>query len=73
MGYERKSTKHFLEALQKASILVQYVAYIFRNFSFQYSKKSYMVRGLAFSPDSSKLAVGQTDNIIYVYRIGEGW
>ena len=40
---------------------------------FQYGKKSYTVKGLAFSSDSSKVAVGQTDNIIYVYKIGEDW
>ena len=34
---------------------------------------SLQVKGLAFSPDSTKLAVGQTDNIIFVYRIGEQW
>ena len=28
---------------------------------------------LAFSPDSTKIAVGQSDNIIYVYRIGDKW
>ncbi|XP_041357336.1 intraflagellar transport protein 172 homolog isoform X2 [Gigantopelta aegis] len=39
----------------------------------KFGKKSYTVKGLAFSPDSSKLAVGQTDNIIYVYKIGEAW
>ncbi|XP_070555163.1 intraflagellar transport protein 172 homolog [Ptychodera flava] len=39
----------------------------------KYGKKSYTVKGLAFSPDSSKIAVGQTDNIIYVYKIGEDW
>ena len=32
-----------------------------------------MVKGLAFSPDSSKIAVGQTDSIIYVYKIGDDW
>lgn len=31
------------------------------------------VKGLGFSPDSTKLAVAQTDNIIFVYRIGEQW
>ncbi|KAK9871476.1 hypothetical protein WA026_012850 [Henosepilachna vigintioctopunctata] len=36
-------------------------------------KKSYMVKVIAFSPDSTKLAVGQTDNIIYIYKIGENW
>ncbi|XP_044146917.1 intraflagellar transport protein 172 homolog [Bufo gargarizans] len=39
----------------------------------KYGKKSYMVKGMAFSPDSTKIAIGQTDNIIYVYRIGEDW
>ena len=42
-------------------------------FYFQYGKKSYTVKGVAFSPDSTKLAIGQTDNIIYVYKIGEEW
>ena len=36
----------------------------------KYGKRSYIVRGLEFSPDSSKIAVGQTDNIVYVYRVG---
>ena len=31
------------------------------------------MKGLAFSPDSTKIAVGQTDNIIFVYKIGEEW
>lgn len=39
----------------------------------QYGRKSYVVKGMAFSPDSTKLAIGQTDNIVYVYRIGEEW
>ncbi len=39
----------------------------------KYGKKSYVVRGLEFSPDSSKLAVGQTDNIVFVYKLGEEW
>ena len=30
-----------------------------------------MVKGMAFSPDSTKIAIGQTDNIIYVYKIGD--
>ncbi|KAF6103703.1 intraflagellar transport 172 [Phyllostomus discolor] len=37
----------------------------------KYGRKSYMVKGMAFSPDSTKIAIGQTDNIIYVYKIGE--
>ena len=39
----------------------------------QAGKKSYLVKGLAFSPDSTKIAVGQTDNIIFVYKIEEEW
>ncbi|KFO82193.1 Intraflagellar transport protein 172, partial [Cuculus canorus] len=39
----------------------------------KYGRKSYVVKGMAFSPDSTKIAVGQTDNIVYVYRIGEEW
>uniref|UniRef100_A0A8C5M8P1 Intraflagellar transport 172 n=1 Tax=Leptobrachium leishanense TaxID=445787 RepID=A0A8C5M8P1_9ANUR len=39
----------------------------------KFGKKSYMVKGMAFSPDSTKIAIGQTDNIIYVYKIGEDW
>ncbi|XP_025050082.1 intraflagellar transport protein 172 homolog [Alligator sinensis] len=39
----------------------------------KYGRKSYVVKGMAFSPDSTKIAVGQTDNIIYVYKIGEDW
>jgi WD40 repeat protein len=46
---------------------------IFFLFLFQYGKKSYVIKGLAFSPDSTKIAVGQTDNIIFVYKIGEVW
>lgn len=29
---------------------------------------AYLVKGLAFSPDSTKLAVAQSDNIVFVYR-----
>jgi intraflagellar transport protein 172 len=36
------------------------------------SSKSYAIKGLAFSPDDTKLAVAQTDNIV-VYRIGVEW
>lgn len=39
----------------------------------KYGKKSYLVKGMAFSPDSTKIAIGQTDNIVYVYKIGEDW
>ncbi|VDN00883.1 unnamed protein product [Thelazia callipaeda] len=36
-------------------------------------KKSYQVKAMIFSPDSSRIAVGQTDNITYIYRVGEMW
>ncbi|XP_030627149.1 intraflagellar transport protein 172 homolog [Chanos chanos] len=39
----------------------------------KYGKKSYVVKSMAFSPDSTKISIAQTDNIIYVYRIGEDW
>ncbi|XP_042189213.1 intraflagellar transport protein 172 homolog [Callorhinchus milii] len=39
----------------------------------KYGKKSYTVKGMSFSPDSTKIAIGQTDNIIYVYKIGDDW
>ena len=32
-----------------------------------------MVKGMAFSPDSTKIAIGQTDDIVFVYKIGEDW
>ena len=31
------------------------------------------MKGLEFSPDSTRLAVGQTDNIVFVYKVGEDW
>ncbi|XP_027896583.1 intraflagellar transport protein 172 homolog [Xiphophorus couchianus] len=39
----------------------------------KYGKQSYVVSDMVFSPDSIKIAIGQSDNIIYVYRIGETW
>lgn len=39
----------------------------------QYGKQSYVVTAMAFSPDSTKIAIGQSDNVIFVYRIGEDW
>ena len=46
---------------------------IFSYLKFQFGKKSYSVKAMAFSPCSTKLALGQTDNIIYVYKLGEEW
>lgn len=42
-------------------------------FLFQYGKQSYVVTAMAFSPDSTKIAIGQSDCVIFVYRIGEDW
>ncbi|MFH4973753.1 hypothetical protein AB6A40_000462 [Gnathostoma spinigerum] len=39
----------------------------------KYGKKSYSIKAIKFSPDSSRLAIGQTDNIAFVYRLGESW
>lgn len=35
--------------------------------------KTFLVRGLAFSPDSTKLAVAQSDKIVFVYKLGSEW
>lgn len=36
-------------------------------------RSSYNIRGVSFSPDSTRLAVAQSDNIVYVYKLGETW
>jgi intraflagellar transport protein 172 len=38
-----------------------------------FSRKSFIVKGIAFSPDSQKLAIGQSDCVIFVYKIGQNW
>jgi hypothetical protein len=35
------------------------------------SSGAYLVRGMAFSPDSTKLAIAQSDNIVFVYRCAQ--
>ena len=35
--------------------------------------KNYLVRGMAFSPDSTKLAIAQSDQIVFVYKLGVEW
>ena len=35
--------------------------------------KNYTVKAMAFSPDSSKLAIAQSDNIVFVYKLGIEW
>ena len=37
------------------------------------SKDDFHVKGLAFSMDGTKIAVGQTDCVIHVYKIGVNW
>ncbi|XP_026856898.2 intraflagellar transport protein 172 homolog isoform X1 [Electrophorus electricus] len=39
----------------------------------KYGKKSYVVKSMVFSPDSTKIGIAQTDNIIFVYKIGQEW
>lgn len=34
---------------------------------------NYLVRAMSFSSDSTKLAIAQSDNIVFVYRVGESW
>lgn len=36
-------------------------------------QRTYIVRAIEFSPDSSKLAVAQSDNIVFVYKLGTDW
>eukprot|EP00929_Paragymnodinium_shiwhaense_P046200 TRINITY_DN2351_c0_g3_i1.p1 TRINITY_DN2351_c0_g3~~TRINITY_DN2351_c0_g3_i1.p1 ORF type:complete len:1765 (+),score=574.01 TRINITY_DN2351_c0_g3_i1:160-5454(+) len=36
-------------------------------------KKTYMVRCIEFSPDGTKMAVAQSDNIVFVYKLGQDW
>ena len=36
-------------------------------------RKNFVVRGMAFSPDSAKLAIAQSDNIVFVYKLGVDW
>ena len=35
--------------------------------------KTYVVRAMSFSPDSTKLAIAQSDNIVFVYKLGLEW
>jgi intraflagellar transport protein 172 len=35
--------------------------------------KTFLIRDLAFSPDSTQLAIAQSDNSVFVYRLGENW
>jgi len=35
--------------------------------------RTYIVRTIEFSPDGTKLAVAQSDNIVFVYKLGTDW
>ncbi|KAF5219351.1 hypothetical protein ECC02_007687 [Trypanosoma cruzi] len=35
--------------------------------------KSFVIRGMVFSPDSSRIAVAQSDGMVAIYRIGLEW
>lgn len=35
--------------------------------------KTYVVRTMAFSPDSTKLAIAQSDGTVFVYKLGLKW
>lgn len=35
--------------------------------------RDYLIRGLCFSPESDKLAVAQSDNIVFIYSVGLQW
>jgi len=35
--------------------------------------KNYVVRQMMFSPQSDKLAIAQTDNMVFVYKLGSDW
>ncbi|VDD80059.1 unnamed protein product [Mesocestoides corti] len=37
------------------------------------SKKAYVITGLAFSGDSTKLSIAQSDNIVFIYKLGDSW
>uniref|UniRef100_A0A7S3QV19 Intraflagellar transport protein 172 homolog n=1 Tax=Dunaliella tertiolecta TaxID=3047 RepID=A0A7S3QV19_DUNTE len=39
----------------------------------QGSNPNFVVRAMAFSPDSTRLAIAQSDNIVFVYRLGDSW
>lgn len=37
------------------------------------SAKNYTVRGMCWAPDCTKLAIAQSDNIVFVYKLGAEW
>ena len=59
--------------IQKLVIFFYFNDFFILKFFFKYGKNSYIVKALAFSTDSTMLAVAQSDNIVYVYKIGADW
>src|SRR5690349_1457303 len=53
--------------------LIQTLKFRLSNSLFYPSPKTYAITSLAFSPDSTKLSVAQSDNIVYVYKLGSSW
>ncbi|CAF1105880.1 unnamed protein product [Rotaria sp. Silwood1] len=39
----------------------------------KYGRQSYVVTAMDFSPESTQLAVAQSDNIVFVYKLGVDW
>ncbi|CAF1635554.1 unnamed protein product [Rotaria magnacalcarata] len=39
----------------------------------KYGRQSYVVTAMDFSPESNQLAVAQSDNIVFVYKLGADW
>ncbi|CAF0950446.1 unnamed protein product [Didymodactylos carnosus] len=39
----------------------------------KYGRQSYVVTSMDFSPDNAMLAIAQSDNIVFVYKIGHDW
>lgn len=66
-GQSRVLEDHIWTKLRKCGVMKMWFYFL------QYGKQSYTVNDMVFSPDSTKIAIGQSDNIIYVYRIGEEW
>uniref|UniRef100_A0A0K0EBD8 Intraflagellar transport protein 172 homolog n=1 Tax=Strongyloides stercoralis TaxID=6248 RepID=A0A0K0EBD8_STRER len=39
----------------------------------KYGKSSFVITAVTFSPDSLRLAVGQSDHIVFIYKLGKNW
>ena len=47
--------------------------FIFSTKPAEKGNKNYTVVAMAFSPDSTKLAIAQSDNIVFIYKLGLEW